>query len=67
MAAQVKEAARRYNLTFFRESEPELIEFLDGKENLHDYIRDLVKKDLRGEINWESSKSEESLKKDDKV
>ena len=41
-----KKAIKQYILKFNRNTEPEIIEFLDSKENKNNYIRDLIKADM---------------------
>ena len=48
-AQYIKKKYRRVVLNFDKESDNDVIVYLDGKENVTDYVRKLIKKDIMQE------------------
>lgn len=46
-----KENYRRISLKLHRTLEPDLIEYLESKENLNGYIKDLIRQDMAKQSN----------------
>ena len=43
----VKETYKRYEIRLNKASDADLIDFIDSKENRTEYIKDLIRKDMR--------------------
>ena len=43
----VKETYKRYEIRLNKTSDADLIDFIDSKENRTEYIKDLIRKDMR--------------------
>ncbi|MCI2241506.1 hypothetical protein [Adlercreutzia faecimuris] len=45
-----KKALRKVMVAFNRNTEPDLLEFIEGKENMAGYLKSLVRADMEGRV-----------------
>lgn len=49
-----KKALRKVMVAFNRNTEPDLVEFIEGKQNMAGYLKSLVRADMEGRVSHDA-------------